>query len=233
MKKKLLGILVCMLLITTALPVAGTRIDIKNHSIEKESDEILNDQIDQQQPTHNRNTFLIGEAFRAQSFVPTKNELTRVELFIYKEGTMNADFVVSIRDNLHGSDLTTVSKQANQIPSNIQSQDWIEFNFNKIQITPGNTYYIVCTTQGGNLDNCYVLGYAENDPYPLGDAWEYGIFTGYIWQKMDDYDLSFRTYVTKGKGRFEQGNQLFFHFLEQHLNLFPILQRLLLQLGLQ
>jgi len=58
----------------------------------------------------------------------------------------------------------------------------------------------VCTTQGGNLDNCYVLGIANNNPYPQGDAWEYGIFTNYLWEKMKDiygtpYDLCFRTYI--------------------------------------
>ena len=82
--------------------------------------------LDQDQPIHDTNTFVIGEALKAQSFIPTKNKLTRIELFICRTGTINSDFVVSIRDNLYGSDLTTTSKQANQIPSDTINQDWIE-----------------------------------------------------------------------------------------------------------
>lgn len=159
------------------------------------------DVIDQEQPIHDTNTFVIGESIKAQSFIPTKNKLTRIELFICRSGTINSDFVVSIRDNLHGSDLTSVSKQANQIPSGTINQDWIEFDFNDLDITPGNTYYMVCSTQEGNLDNCYVLGMSINNPYPLGDAWEYGAFTGYVWEKMVYNDLSFKTYCQKAKSR--------------------------------
>jgi len=227
MKGKILGIFVVALLITTALPSVG-----KMNSIQKNVVANLGDEIDQQQPTHTRNTFVIGEAYRAQSFVPTKNKLTRIELFIYKEGTMNADIVVSIRDNLHGSDLAAASKQANQIPSSTQTQDWVEFDFPDLQINAGTKYYIVCTTQGGDLDNAYVLGMSENDPYPLGNAWEYGAFTGYVWQIMEDYhgnpyDLSFKTYCQKGKAKLDYQHQLFSQFLENHQHMFPLLRQLL------
>jgi hypothetical protein len=230
MNKKIIGILIIMLLIGTVLPVAGTYINIKNHFVEsdQENNKIFLDILDQQQPIQTGNTFIIGDLFHAQSFVPTKNVLTRVELFIYKEGLMNNDFVVSIRDNLIGNDLTSASMPANQIPPDIQSQKWVEFDFPNIIVTPGLTYYIVCTTQGGNLDNCYVLGIANNNPYPQGDAWEYGIFNGYIWQKMEDiygkpYDLCFRTYVARSK--IKNNNHLLLKIFEQYYSMFPILSK--------
>jgi hypothetical protein len=176
--------------------------------------------LDQEQPIHDANTFVIGEALKAQSFVPTKNKLTRIELFICRSGTINSDFVVSIRDNLYGNDLTMISKQANQIPTGTINQDWIEFDFNDLDITPGNTYYIVCSTQGGNLDNCYVLGMSTNNPYTLGDAWDYGAFTGYVWEKMVDDDLSFRTYCQKAKSR----DIDIIYIINRMVENFPILQ---------
>jgi len=231
MNKKIIGVFFLMLIMGSALQVVGTTIDKKNQlEIKKNHDEINSDELDQEQPIQTGNTFITREVFRAQSFIPTKHTLTRVELFIYKHGTMNADFKLSIRENLIGSDLTSALMQANQIPPNIQSQAWVDFNFLDIDVNPGSVYYIVCTTQGGNLDNCYVLGCANNNPYPQGDAWEYGAFNNYIWQKMEDlygkpYDLCFRTYVEKS--RFENSNILLIKILEQYINIFPILSKIL------
>lgn len=232
MYKKIVGMLVLMLLMGSVIQVVGTTIDKRNFHVEFDDNhnEANSDRIDQEQPIQTGNTFIIGEVSRAQSFIPTRETLTKVELYIYKEGTMNADFKVSIRENLIGSDLTSASMQANQIPPNIQSQAWVEFNFADIEVNPGNVYYIVCTTQGGNLDNCYVLGCADNDPYPQGDAWEYGVFNNYIWQKMENlygkpYDLCFRTYVEKS--RFENSNLLLIKILEQYINRFPMLNKIL------
>ena len=214
-------------MIITVVPVVGKINNMQNPMVPA-----ISDKIDQQQPTHTMNTFVMGEAYRAQSFMPTKNKLTRIELFLCKEGTINEDFVVSIRDELHGSDLTTVSKQANQIPTNTQNQDWIEFDFPDLQITSGITYYIVCTAQGGNLDNCYVLGMSDNDPYPSGNAWEYGFFTNYVWEVMKDYqdtpyDLSFKTYCQKAKVTCKHHHQVYAHFLENYSHLFSMLKQLI------
>lgn len=195
MNKKIIGIIIITLLIGTTFSAVGLPIK-----------KVFAEIIDQQNSTHDINTFVIENVIRAQSFVPTKNKLTRIELFICREGSINSDLVVSIREDLHGSDLCTVTKQANQIPSGTVSQDWIEFDFEDIQITVGNKYYIICSTTEGNLDSAYVLGMAKNDPYPHGDAWEYGVFTGYVWEKMVDYnqnpyDLSFKTYCQKTKDK--------------------------------
>jgi hypothetical protein len=78
---------------------------------------------------------------------------------------------------------------------------------------------------------------ANNDPYPQGDAWEYGVFTGYVWEKMEDpsgspYDLCFRTYVKKGKAKSGYENQLFLQVLEDYSCIFPLLETLLQRYGL-
>jgi len=152
------------------------------------------DQLDQQQPDFNRFTFVIALAHRAQSFKPQMEVLTRVELYMYKYGNINSDIVVSIRNNLYGNDLTVCSKSAYQIPT---EATWIEFDFNDLTVNLGDTYYIVCTTNSGNFENCYTIGYAESnpDPYHHGDIWEYGFFTDYEWERMCyNCDLSFKTY---------------------------------------
>ena len=152
------------------------------------------DQLDQQQPDSNRFTFVIDLAHRAQSFKPQLEVLTRVELYMYKYGNINSDIVISIRDNLYGNDLTVCSKSAYQIPTEAA---WIEFDFNDLTVNLGNTYYIVCSTNSGNFENCYTIGYAElnPDPYQYGEIWEYGFFTDYEWEPMCyNCDLSFKTY---------------------------------------
>ena len=213
--KKIFGIFITTLLFVTIFSGLGEANNI-----------VVSDKIDQEQPSHDINTFVIDEAFRAQSFVPTKNKLTRIELFICREGSINSDFVVSIRDNLHGTDLATATKQANQIPYGTVSQDWIEFDFPDIKVTSGNTYYFICTTSEGDLDNAYVLGMGANNPYSMGDAWEYGFFTNYIWEKMTDYngnpyDLSFKTYC-KQTNSINNFNPWIFRLIQQ----FPILESL-------
>jgi len=99
MKKKKIGIFVCIMLLTTIIPVAGINVKSPINTIEEDFEKNNGEKLDQEQPIQTGNTFVIGEVFRAQSFVPTKNKLTRVELFVFKEGTMNADFVVPIREN--------------------------------------------------------------------------------------------------------------------------------------
>jgi hypothetical protein len=208
MEIKKVCVFVIMLLILSVIPATGSLISsiqtIDNAKDINNSNEIITyngDRIDQQQPAHNMNTFVIGEAFRAQAFVPTRETLTRIQLFMYKHGNINSDISLSIRDNLYSNDLAKITLQANQIPL---QQDWVTFDFPDLKITTGNTYYFVLVTTGGNFDNAYVIGMSNNNPYQQGDAWEYGQFTNYAWEKMVDtngvaYDLSFKIYVEKNK----------------------------------
>ena len=137
------------------------------------------DELDQSQTVMTENTFLaIGQVpipenpiyiQIAQSFIPTKDILTRVELYIGKNATTTYPYIVAIRDNLTNDDLTTVSVAAEQVPS--EDFGWVEFDFDDISVTTGMTYFIVCYTNN-ITDNWYAIG-ANNisDSYPYGCAW--------------------------------------------------------------
>jgi hypothetical protein len=97
----------------------------------------------------------------AQSFIPIKNVLTRVELMIAKNSTTTYDYMVAIRDNLSGEDLTSASISAENITT--ENFSWEEFDFTGIIVIPGITYYIVSYTVNAT-DNWYAWG-SENEYY--------------------------------------------------------------------
>ena len=77
----------------------------------------------------------------AQSFIPTKEILTRVEILIGKNSTATYPLNVEIRKELEENDLTQLSVDPSLVPT--EEFDWVEINFNDIVINPGETYYLV------------------------------------------------------------------------------------------
>ena len=105
----------------------------------------------------------------AQSFIPTKEIITRVELYIGKNSTEVLPLDVSIRKELTEEDLTVGSIDPGIVP--IQSYDWVEADIDDLKINPGETYYIVALTDN-ITDNFYGWG-ANNmsESYPYGCMW--------------------------------------------------------------
>lgn len=105
----------------------------------------------------------------AQSFIPTKEIITRVELYIGKNSSEVLPLDVSIRKELTEEDLTVASIDPGIVP--IQSYDWIEADIDDLKINPGETYYIVGLTEN-ITDNFYGWG-ANNisESYPYGCMW--------------------------------------------------------------
>ncbi|KYK23700.1 hypothetical protein AYK21_02145 [Thermoplasmatales archaeon SG8-52-2] len=105
----------------------------------------------------------------AQSFIPTKEIITRVELYIGKNSSEVLPLDVSIRKELTEEDLTVASIDPGIVP--IQSYDWIEADIDDLKINPGETYYIVALTEN-ITDNFYGWG-ANNisESYPYGCMW--------------------------------------------------------------
>jgi hypothetical protein len=129
----------------------------------------------------------------AQSFTPTLNMLTRVELMIAKNITAIYDYTVGIRDDLNGSDLTSASLPASEFSS--VNLTWEEFDFPDIVVTPGDTYYIVSSTVNAT-DNWYFWGAyfnETNDIYPNGTIY-YTINDEVNWTEEPDGDMTFKTY---------------------------------------
>lgn len=105
----------------------------------------------------------------AQSFIPTKEVLTRVELFIGKNSTATYPLTISIKEELTGDDLTVIDIDPSQVPT--ETYDWVEIDFENITVTIDMTYYIVALTVN-ITDNYYAWG-ANNisESYPDGCAW--------------------------------------------------------------
>jgi VCBS repeat-containing protein len=148
------------------------------------------EELDQEQTQDNYNFVVYNARWGAQSFIPSLGTLTRIELLLRRKGSPPNDLVVSIRDSLTGSDLVTITKPASEIPS---SEEWVEFDFEDISVTPGNTYYIVVRTTGGSSSNSYIWKFGYNTPYVNGCLW-YSKDGGSSWIQYLQYDFCFKTY---------------------------------------
>ena len=179
--KKIIGILIVTLLIATAISVAETS---RN-----------DDQIDQSQEQYDNWLYLVAEEYwMAQSFKPTMPTLTRVELLLYEWNNVFYELTVSIREKLDGSDLTQITLAPE---GHLTYAKWIEFDFPDIVITPGVTYYIVCSAYEGSpvgRMKCYGWGFClENDSYPNGNVFNNNVDNNFSWGETSG-DLCFRTY---------------------------------------
>jgi len=114
----------------------------------------------------------------AQSFIPSKDIITRVELYIGKNSTATYPINISIRKELTEEDLTVTSIDPSLVPT--ESFDWVEIDFEDVVITTGETYYVVALTEN-TTENWYAWG-ANNisESYPYGCAW-FSVDDGQNW----------------------------------------------------
>lgn len=155
------------------------------------------DELDQYQPDMEffapvGNIFLAPEInyITAQSFIPTKNVLTRVEILAGKNSTTTYDYTLAIRDDLLGPDLTAKTLPPGAFVT--ENFSWVEFDFGDITVTPGTTYYIVSST-ADVVDNWYYWGAELSDVYPYGTVW-WSEDGGASFEEDTDADLTFATY---------------------------------------
>jgi hypothetical protein len=183
---------------------------------------LKNDGEDQSQETCDGHAYgiYVGGAF-AQSFIPTQDTLTNVQLYINKLG--NPDKLkISIRKELEGKDITSIVKLADEFPDD--KAKWIKFDFPDIEVNAGTIYYIVWTPgEVSDEQNIFYWLFGENNRYPYGGPWE-----GFPWREFnpsqyEDIDFCFKTYHAKDKAL----NSLLLLFLENHPFLNQLLQRFL------
>jgi hypothetical protein len=127
----------------------------------------------------------------AQSFIPSYKALTRVEAMIVKRYSPGG-FRVSIRSDLDAEDLTSISLSSDEIA---EDMSWKEFDFPDIEVTPGWTYYLVCTSENTQEENMYYWYFGIYDSYSNGNAWVYhngwNVLTS---GGFPDMDLGFKTF---------------------------------------
>ncbi|RLG27980.1 hypothetical protein DRN98_10155 [Methanosarcinales archaeon] len=130
----------------------------------------------------------------AQSFVPTKEVLTRVSLCISRNTTPPTihPLVIAIRKNLTGKNLAIASinpEDAAEYPN----YWWVEFDFDDLLVNIGETYYIVAHTEN-ETDNAYVWGVNSSNLYPEGQMY-LSFDNGNTWNTSYDFaDMCFKTY---------------------------------------
>ena len=165
----------------------------KNIFIKKISTKGDRDQIDQSQLViENDGQIIRDNIWGAQGITPIYQIQTRLFVAICKIGTPPNDVIISIRDSLSGPDLTSFSIPKDQIPP-YPGILWLEANYDDIEVTPQQSYYIVARTTGGDDSNYYLWYGSNGNPYPDGELWyseDYGYWWGVIW----DMDLCFETY---------------------------------------
>ena len=203
--KKILPLLVVGVLVLSGLGAVAFPFDeIKTDAvrIENEISTIsLDDELDQYQTEIDTGGF-IGQfplppyynMSMAQSFIPQKAVLTRVQLLIGKNATTTYPYVLVIREDLTGENLAVASVSADDIPivENITDLAWIEFDFDNILVTVGQTYYMVSYT-ANETDNFHAWGANLSNLYPNGTVY-YSIDDGETWENESDADMCFKTY---------------------------------------
>lgn len=183
-KKIIIFILISLIIILTLTPASS------NYTT------LTNDQIDQEQTDISGLDYIYFNHWKAQSFKPTTKTLTRIKLYINKIGNINSDFEILIRDSLIGINLTKAIVSSSQIP--LTTPEWIEFNFNDINVVSNKTYYIICKTSAGDQTNSYNWYESNNNPYERGTKY-YSDDNGKTWQQNTDIDFCFKTYGQIGE----------------------------------
>ena len=136
----------------------------------------------------------------AQSFIPQKEVLTRTQFLMARNATTSRPCVLAIRDNLTNENLAVTSVEpsefpvVNGTPTEEDQLAWIDFNFDDIWVTPGQTYYIVVYTTN-ITDNYYWISGNGTNIYPNGSVF-ISFNDGHNWsgEIFPDADGCFKTY---------------------------------------
>jgi hypothetical protein len=214
MKKKIMGILICMLFILTAfLPLVATK------NIEKLEEPHKLDVADQNQDQQDGFEFLWQDFQLAQSFKPSLPKLTRILLYLFRLGQDESTITFSIRENLDGPDLISKSISSNDIKPE-KEWVWVELDFDDIKVNPESTYYIVVISNDNDPYMEYsAWGWHGGDSYSRGSAYKRYLLEP--WEEFLDTDFCFKTYGTSPRSR-EYNN-----ILEKFPILYQLFQKLI------
>ena len=196
-KMKYINILVVVLFISALLPqvYAG---DLQNDG----SDEGYI--IDQTQTEEGGWYFSIDDkSAAAQSFTPSMTPLAKVRLYIQSNNPSNPQenypLKVSIRDDLDGEDLTSVTVDKEKM---FDEYSWVNFDFEDITVQLGSTYYMVVESLSSGGEYWWAMYSSEDiDKYESGEAWARVTDNGVVhWVNFSGCsDFCFKTYGYAGR----------------------------------
>lgn len=138
------------------------------------------------------------EAQVAQSFQPSFEVLTKVQLGIIRYGDVTYPVKVSIREELNGVNLTSKVLLPDEVPQwECGMHRLTTFDVPNIDVTPGKTYYIICkaTQEGGNepWEDCYLVDLSDTNLYENGTCW-ISDYWNQNWKCWSSWEVSFATY---------------------------------------
>jgi hypothetical protein len=133
----------------------------------------------------------------AQSFIPQKELLTRIQFLMACNASTSKPCIVAIRDNLTEENLAVCSLAPSEFPvvNGTPTEDqleWIDFYCGDIWVTPGQIYYIVIYTKN-IIGNFYWIAGNGTNIYPNGTAF-LSVDDGNTWGEFTDVDGCFKTY---------------------------------------
>ena len=239
MNRKIVGILVMTLLISTAMTTIAVNENNYNFSESRSfkpvdvPDRWLKGADQYLTSNCGYGDEIIPPYIGAQEFKPTKEDLTAVALGFFKDNAPSGlKITVSIRDALDGDDLAVKIVNADLIKKN-SKETWLMFDFTDITVISEKTYYILCSINGGVSDESILWYFNINNQYDRGGAW-FSIDSGENWVDLEDHstdfpqiDFCFITYYQPPPKNKPYINTPFLQFLEKHPHLFPLLRQLL------
>ena len=135
-----------------------------------------------------------GDWAAAQSFIPTLDTLTSVDIHIRKFGTPEFNLTLEVReDSPDGTVIESFEYHPELFDGNWH---WLNLDIEDIENTSGTDYFIVCqpAPSGVTTSFGYEWGYAFGNQYDDGAFW----FTrdgGGLWRDLPEvYEFVFRTY---------------------------------------
>jgi hypothetical protein len=197
-KDLVLVIIVCFVGASVFPNICGN-VQVKDEYRNLNSEELItiDDFLDQENgdvPHHNFYGVLFPHLM-AQSFKPTFNTLTRVELGIRRSVGHTGDLIVSIRDSKNGDNLTSITIPVTSIPF-VHLGTWVIFDFPNITVTPEEEYYIMWMQTSEEFGTGW--GIDQDANYPRGQMWV--VWSNGTWVSMHFNDMVFRTYGYNHEG---------------------------------
>ena len=133
----------------------------------------------------------------AQSFIPQKEVLTRVQFLMAANASTTQPCVLAIRDNLTEQNLAVISLQPDDFPvvngtPTEEQLEWINFNFTDIWVIPGHVYYIIVYTKAIPGNFYWIAGNGTNI-YQNGTVF-LSVDDGNTWGEFANADGCFKTY---------------------------------------
>jgi hypothetical protein len=168
-KKKIIIFIIILFIITTVLPITVcSKINNNFKSVDIK---------DQYQEYGDHPIWLSNNIPQWQEFIPTKNNLVKVEIKIKQANMESSPLILEIH-NPYGYKLTYQEINTSEIPD---VPSWVSFDFPDISVYPGGTYFINVLYKGIGE---YAWYGTWEDKYPNGGS-----------SRDPDWDFCFRTYT--------------------------------------